>query len=133
MKPKKYKRLSLKERIIKHNPLEEGKSKSFVALKLHCLRSTTSRKIEKWPGGKDEKYDARRADWHAKDDCLNKRNLDKIHTNYKLKSYVHKSLLKGWSPARMAVESNSTTSKIMPCEYPMRHYERLNGHGAEVL
>lgn len=102
MNPKKYKRLSLKERVIIQTLLEEGKPKSFIALKLHRSRSTVTREINKWVGSDDEKYDATLADWHAKDDFLNKRNLDKINSFYKLKCYVYKGLLKGWSPEQIA-------------------------------
>lgn len=102
MKPKKYKRLSLKERVIIQTLLEEGKSKSFIAVKLNRSRSTITREINKWIGGNDEKYEATLADWHAKDDFLNKRNLDKISSCRKLKFYVYKSLLKGWSPEQIS-------------------------------
>ncbi len=102
MKPKKYKRLSLKERVIIQTLLEEGKSKSFIALKLSRSRSTITREINKWISDEDQKYDATLADWHAKDDFLNKRNLDKISSCSKLKFYVYKALLKGWSPEQVS-------------------------------
>jgi len=102
MKPKKYKRLSLKERVIIQTLLEEGRSKSFIAIKLHRSKSTITREINKWIDSDDEKYDATLADWHAKDDFLNKRNLDKINSCSKLKFYVYKALLKGWSPEQIA-------------------------------
>ncbi len=43
-------------------------------------------------------YGATLAYWYAKDDYLNKRNLDKISTFKRLKTYVYKGLLKDWSP-----------------------------------
>lgn len=46
----------------------------------------------------NEKYDAALADWCAKDDYLNKRNLDKIRTHSILCLYVYNRVLKNWSP-----------------------------------
>ncbi len=102
MDTKKYKRLSLRERIIIQTLLEENRSQSFIARKLDRSRSTISREINKWTGGPNDKYDATLADWNAKDDFLNKRNLDKISTYPRLKIYVYKGLLKGWSPEQIS-------------------------------
>lgn len=98
MNDKKYQRLTLEERVKIQTYLEEDKSKSFIAKRLHRSRSTITREINKWINKKGDKYDATLADWHAKDDFLNKRNLDKINTYKRLKIYVYKGLLKGWSP-----------------------------------
>uniref|UniRef100_UPI00048708B0 IS30 family transposase n=1 Tax=Mesonia mobilis TaxID=369791 RepID=UPI00048708B0 len=38
----------------------------------------------------------------AKDDYLNKRNLDKINTYKRLKFFVYKGLLEGWSPDQIS-------------------------------
>lgn len=102
MDTKKYKRLSLKERVIIQTLLEENKPKSFIAKRLNRSRSTISREINKWIDTPRDKYDATLADWNAKDDYLNKRNLDKISTFKRLKVYVYKGLLKGWSPEQIA-------------------------------
>lgn len=102
MDTKKYKRLSLKERVIIQTLLEENKPKSFIAKRLNRSRSTISREINKWIDTPRDKYDATLADWNAKDDYLNKRNLDKISTFKRLKIYVYKGLLKGWSPEQIA-------------------------------
>lgn len=102
MVTKKYKRLSLKERIIIQTFLEEGKSKSFIAKKLKRSRSTISRELNKWISTPNDKYDACLADWNAKDDYLNKRNKDKISTYKRLKIYVYKGLLRGWSPEQIS-------------------------------
>ena len=99
---KKHKRLNLKERVIIQTLLEENKSKSFIAKKLSRSRSTISREIRKWVDKPGDKYDAVLADWNAKDDYLNKRNKDKINTYLRLKVYVYKGLLKGWSPEQIA-------------------------------
>lgn len=105
MNTKKHKRLSLKERVIIQTLLEEGKSKSFIAKKLNRSRSTITREVNKWvsnPAKTNEKYDASLADWCAKDDYLNKRNLDKIGTHALLRFYVYKRLLKNWSPEQIS-------------------------------
>ena len=102
MKTKKYKRLSFKERVIIQTLIDEDKTKAFIAKKLNRARSTISREINKLVVNKDDKYDATLANWLAKDDYLNKRNLDKINTHIKLKFFVYKGLLQGWSPDQIA-------------------------------
>ena len=102
MKTKKYKRLTFKERVIIQTLIDEKKSKAFIAKKLNRARSTISREVNKLTQSKDDKYDATLANWLAKDDYLNKRNLDKISTHKKLKFYVYKGLLKGWSPDQIS-------------------------------
>jgi IS30 family transposase len=102
MNSKKHRRLSLKERVIIQTLLEEDKSKSFIAKKLDRSRSTVTREVNKWVSNPDDKYDASLADWLAKDDYLNKRNLDKIATYSLLRFYVYKGLLKNWSPEQIA-------------------------------
>lgn len=98
MKPKKYYRLSLKERVIIETLLIENKTKSYIAKRLNRSRSTITREVKKW----GENYDAKLADWYAKDDYLNKRNKDKINTYNKLKIYVYRGLLNAWSPEQIA-------------------------------
>ena len=89
MKPKKYKRLTLSERVIIETLLKEKRTKSYISKKLNRSRSTISREINKW----GEDYDAELASWNAKDDYLNKRNLDKINTYFKLNHYVFKRVV----------------------------------------
>lgn len=116
---KKYKRLSLKERVIIQTLLEEGKSKSFIANKLSRSRSTISREINKWISDPKDKYNACLADWNAKDDYLNKRNKDKINTYNKLKIYVYKGLLKGWSPEQISgrIKQDYPNNPVMTISY----------------
>ncbi len=102
MNTKKHSRLSLKERVIIQTLLEEDKSKSFIAKKLNRSRSTITREVNKWVSNPDDTYDASLADWLAKDDYLNKRNLDKIATHGLLRFYVYKRLLKNWSPEQIS-------------------------------
>lgn len=119
MSTKKYKRLSLQERVIIQTLLEEGKSKSFIANKLSRSRSTISREINKWMGDPKDIYDACLADWNAKDDYLNKRNKDKINTYNRLKIYVYKGLLKGWSPEQISgrIKQDYPNNLVMTISY----------------
>lgn len=102
MKEKKHCRLNLQERVVIETLLEENKSKSFIAKKLKRSRSTITREINKWVGNPGERYKAELADWMAKDDYLNKRNLDKISTYKRLRIYVYRGLLDGWSPEQIS-------------------------------
>lgn len=102
MEKKKYKRLSLKERVIIQILLEENKTKSFISEKLKRARSTITREVNKWVQHPGETYNAELAHWNAEDDYLNKRNLDKIGTYKSLKFYVYKGLLNEWSPEQIS-------------------------------
>ena len=75
METKKYKRLTFEERVIIQTLIDENKSKAFIATKLNRARSTITREVNKWIVNPDDKYDATLANWVAKDDYLNKRNL----------------------------------------------------------
>lgn len=98
MEVKKYKRLTLKERVVIETLLQENKSKSYIAKTLNRSRSTITREVNKWGGD----YNATLANWNAKDDYLNKRNRDKINTYNRLKIFVYRGLLSGWSPEQIA-------------------------------
>ena len=102
MEAKKYKRLSLQERVIIQTLLEEKRSKSFIAIKLNRSRSTITREINKWVQHPGETYNAELAHWNAEDDYLNKRTKDKIGTYNRLKFYVYKGLLNQWSPEQIS-------------------------------
>lgn len=102
MKEKKHPRLSLKERVVIETLLEENRSKSFIAKRLNRSRSTITREVNKWVVNPGDKYKAELANWLAKDDYLNKRNLDKISTYKKLMIYVYRGLLNGWSPEQIS-------------------------------
>ncbi|MCB4800406.1 hypothetical protein LG649_16275, partial [Tamlana sp. PT2-4] len=71
------------------------------------------------------KYDAHLAQWNAKDDYLNKRNLDKISTYNALKFYVYKGLLKGWTPeqisGRLKIDYPNNTLMSISHEAIYRH------------
>ncbi len=102
MKAKKYRRLTLKERVIIQTLLDEKKSKSYIAKHLNSARSTISREVNKLVQNPTDKYDADLSFWCAKDDYLNKRNLDKISSNRALKFYVYRALLSNWTPEQIA-------------------------------
>ncbi len=102
MEGKKHRRLSLKERIIIQTLLKENKSKSYIAIKLGRSRSTIGREVNKWIQTKKDNYDAELAHWCAKEDYLNKRNLDKISTYSLLKFFVYRGLLSNWTPEQIS-------------------------------
>ncbi len=99
---KKHRRISLGKRIKIETLLNEDKSKTYIAKKLNRSRSTISKGINKWFVGGQGKYDAKIADWCAKDDYTSKRNLDKISSYKKLRFYVFKGLLSQWTPEQIA-------------------------------
>ena len=102
MEVKKHRRLSLKERVIIQTLLKEEKSKSYIANKLGRSRSTIGREVNKFVTQPGELYDADLAHWCAKEDYLNKRNLDKISTYKSLKFFVYKGLLSNWTPEQIS-------------------------------
>jgi len=102
MEVKKHRRLTHKERVIIQTLLEENKSKAYIAKTLNRARSTITREIAKLVTNPNEKYDADLSHWCAKDDYLNKRNLDKINTYKPLKVFVYKGLLSQWTPEQIS-------------------------------
>jgi len=98
----KHRKLSLQERVQIETLLNEKKTKAYIANYLNRARSTISREINKWVQDKTHKYNADLAHWCAKDDYLNKRNLDKISTYKSLRFYVFKGLLNQWTPEQIA-------------------------------
>ena len=102
MKITKHRKLSFKERVIIETLLGENKSQADIAKRLSRARSTISRELNKWGNNYREYYSADIAFWAAKDEYLNKRNLDKISTHKRLKFYVYKGLLNGWTPEQIS-------------------------------
>lgn len=102
MEVKKHRRLTLKERVIIQTLLKENKSKSYIANKLGRSRSTIGREVNKWIQSKKDNYDAELAHWCAKEDYLNKRNLDKISSYPLLKFFVYRGLLSNWTPEQIS-------------------------------
>lgn len=125
MKTKKYNRLTFSERVKIQTLLEANQNKSSIAKKLGRSRSTITREINKFVKNKDDKYDADLAQWCADDDYLNKRNLDKINQYPKLKIYVYRGLLLGWSPEQIA----NRIKRDYPLDQTMRiSYEAIYMH-----
>lgn len=119
MEPKKHRRLSHQERVIIQTLLEENRPKSFIAEKLGRTRSTITREVNKWVTKPIEKYDADLAHYNAKDDYLNKRNLDKISTYKRLCIYVYKGLLNQWTPEQISgrIKKQYPNDPVMSISY----------------
>ena len=94
-------RLTLNERIVIETLLKENKTKSYIAKYLNRNRSTITREVNTWVRKPTDKYNASDAHFFAKQDYLNKRNKDKINTYKRLKLFVYKGLLSGFSPEQI--------------------------------
>jgi IS30 family transposase len=94
-------RLTLNERIVIETLLKENKTKSYIAKHLNRNRSTITREVNTWVIKPSDYYDATIADFFAKQEYLNKRNLDKINTYKRLKAFVYRGLLSGFSPEQI--------------------------------
>lgn len=95
-------RLTLSERVVIQTLLQENKPISYIAKQLDKNRSSIHREIKKWVVRPTDKYNAELAQFCAKEEYLNKRNLDKINTYFKLKVFVYKGLLNDFSPEQIA-------------------------------
>jgi transposase, IS30 family len=95
-------RLTLNERIVIQTLLNENKSKSYIAKQLNRNRSTITREVNNWVRKPSDQYDATIADFFAKEEYLNKRNLDKINTYKRLRAFVYRGLLSRFSPEQIA-------------------------------
>jgi len=102
MEIKKHSRLTHKERVQIETLLNEKKSKAYIAKTLKRARSTITREVNMWVTNKEHKYDADLSHWCAKEEYLNKRNLDKISTYSLLKFFVYKGLLSNWTPEQIS-------------------------------
>lgn len=99
---KKRNRLTFAERVIIETLLAQNKSILYIARQLDRNRTSIHKEVKKWVRVPTDKYQAQLADFCAKEDYLNKRNLDKINTHYKLKVFVYKGLLNDHSPEQIA-------------------------------
>ena len=70
-------RLTLAERVVIQTLLQEKKSISYIAKQLSRDRSSIHREVKKWVRKPTDKYNAELAQFCAKEEYLNKRNLDK--------------------------------------------------------
>ncbi len=113
MEVKKHSRLSLKERVIIKTLLEENKTKAHIAKTLNSARSTISREVNKLVTNLGGKYNVDLAYWCAKDDYLNKINLDKRHS-FSTKVFAYKGLLSDWTSEQISGRIKFK-SIILPC------------------
>jgi IS30 family transposase len=97
METKKYKRLSLRERVITETLITEKRTKSYIAIHLGRSRSTIGHEINKWVDS-SLFYKAEQIDEFSK--CLNstKHTKDKITLCNSLKIQVFRGLLSKLSP-----------------------------------
>jgi len=98
MEPKKYRRLSLKERTIIETLLKENRKTAYIAKQLNRSRSTICRELNAWIKKPQDKYDAELAYWCALNQNSSKREPDKINQFPRLKIAVYRGLLLGDSP-----------------------------------
>jgi len=112
---RKYRRLSFKERVTIQTLLEEGKNRSYISKKLKRARSTIKRELDKWIRVPSDKYNATLAHFDAISDNNTKRKDRKINLYPKLKIYVFRGLLKGWTPEQIAntIKLDYPTDPIM--------------------
>jgi IS30 family transposase len=99
---KTYKRITLKERIIIETLLHEKRSKSYISKHLKRARSTITNELKNWLKKPSDKYNAQLANWYATAINSDKRTKDKINTHKRLKLYVYRGLLNGYSPDQIA-------------------------------
>ena len=125
MEPKKYKRLSLFERIIIETLLGEKRTKTYISKKLNRARSTISREINFWVVNPEDRYRAALANSYAKDWNDKKRTDTKLTLSKALQVQVYKGLLDHLSP-----ESISGRLKLIFPGDPMLNisYESIYKH-----
>lgn len=101
---KKYKKLSLEERIKIRTYLECSNSPAQIAKKLQRARSTITRELNKWGIKKNfQDYDPQLAHFYSRDGMgVVHRFENKLQKNKKLLKYVRKKLSKKWSPQQIA-------------------------------
>lgn len=99
---KKRNRLTFAERVIIETLLAQKKSILHIARQLGRNRTSIHKEVKKWVIKPTDKYNAELAQFCAKEYYLNKRNLDKINTFFKLKVFVYKGLLNDFSPEQIA-------------------------------
>lgn len=131
---KSRKRLTLNERIVIETLLSQNKSKSYIATHLNRSRSSISREINKWIRVPTDKYNAVLANFIAKEEYLNKRNLDKINTHKRLKLFVYRGLLSGFSPEQIAgrIKEQYPNDPIMSISYEAI-YQHIYKHRQSYL
>ena len=99
---RKYRRLSLNERVVIETLLREKKSFNYIAIQLNRNRTTIRNEVKPWVVKPTDIYNADLAHWCALEVNRNKRAEDKINSNPKLKMFIYRSLLSGTSPELLA-------------------------------
>ena len=118
MLPRKYKRLSQKERVIIEALWVEGYNKSYIARKLKRSCSTISREIGNWEINPQDQYDSTLAHNYAVSDKHYRGLERKLDYNKSIKLYVFRGLLAGYSP--------DIISGRMPNDYPLDMSMRIS-------
>ena len=99
---RKYKRLQIEERVVIQTLLSEKRSIDYIAERLGRNRSSIRNEVKKWVVNPKDRYNAELAQFCAEDDYRNKRNLDKINSNPKLKAFVYARLRQRDSPEQIS-------------------------------
>ena len=99
---KTYKRITLNERVIIETLLHQEQSKSYISKHLNRSRSTITNELKNWLIKPSDKYNAQLAHWYATEVNATKRTKDKINTHKRLKLYVYRGLLNGYSPDQIS-------------------------------
>jgi IS30 family transposase len=131
---KTYKRITLNERIIIETLFYEKKSKSYISKHLNRSRSTITNELKNWLIKPTDKYNAQLAHWYATELNANKRTQDKINTHKRLKLYVYRGLLNGYSPDQIAGSIKLLYPKdpIMSISYEAI-YQHIYKHRQSIL
>lgn len=116
---KKRNRLTFAERVIIETLLAQKTSILNIARQLGRNRTSIYKEVKKWVIKPTDKYNAELAQFCAKEEFLNKRNLDKINTHFKLKVFVYKGLLNDFSPEQIAgsIKDLHPNNPIMSISY----------------
>ena len=99
---RKYRRLSLNERVVIETLLKEKKSLNYIAIQINRNYTTVRNEVKRWVIKPTDIYKADLAHWCALEVNKNKRAEDKINTHPKLKMFIYRSLLSGTSPELLA-------------------------------
>jgi IS30 family transposase len=101
MKPQKYTRISLKDRIEIEKLIAQKKSYSEIAIQVGRHKSSIQREVAKY--GR-QKYKAMTAHWHSVSHSSNKRyKKTKMNQHPDLKTYVNEKLELRWSPEQISI------------------------------
>lgn len=118
MKNKKYIRLTLAEREKISQGIYAVEKNNVIALRLGRHPSTISREIKKQIKRKRWCYSAIKGQEIAKENNIKKGRKKKIFKNEELRNYIHKKLIKKWSPEEIA--------KRLKLDYPNNTSMRIS-------